>query len=245
MSDDPADQPPSLGVAWEQNADDWVAWARKPGHDSYWQFHRDAFRRLLPEPEGRALDVGCGEGRLPRDLKSWGYDVVGVDVSPTLIRYARDADPSGTYEVADGASLPFPDATFNLVTAFMSLQDIDQYAVAIAEAARVLAAGGYLCFAITHPFQTSGEFHGREPDAPFVMSDSYFHVRRVGGKPYVRDGISMTFHSIHRPLEDYLAAVSAGGLLIDRLVELPDLSEPPGDRWTRMPLFLDVRARKI
>ena len=77
------------------------------------------------------------------------------------------------------------------------------------------------------------------------MRGSYFEVRRVGGRPYVRDGMSMTFHSIHRPLDDYVRAVTDAGFVIERLVETPDLSDPPGARWRRMPLFLDFRARKI
>src|SRR5690242_15898143 len=89
---------------WDAHAESWIAWARKPGHDSYWQFHRDVFRELLPSPSGHALDVGCGEGRLPRDLKSWGYSVVGIDGSPTMIRAAQEADPDGAYQVADGGS---------------------------------------------------------------------------------------------------------------------------------------------
>ncbi|HEY7023840.1 MAG TPA: class I SAM-dependent methyltransferase [Candidatus Limnocylindrales bacterium] len=245
MSDNAELSSGSLAEKWDAEADNWVAWARKPGHDSYWQFHRDLYRRLLPEPAGRVLDVGCGEGRLPRDLKSWGYDVVGVDASATLIDYAREADPGGDYHVADAAELPFPDAAFGLVSAFMSLQDVDRYGVAIREAARVLGPGGSFCFAITHPMQTAGEFHGREPDAPFVITGSYFDERRVGGKPYVRDGMSMTFHSVHRPLQDYVAALAEADLAIDRLFEWPDLSDPPGHRWRRMPMFLDCRAKKI
>ena len=41
-----------LRAAWEENASGFVAWARRPGHDSYWQFHRDLFLELLPEPDG-------------------------------------------------------------------------------------------------------------------------------------------------------------------------------------------------
>jgi hypothetical protein len=39
-----------LREAWERNAADWVRWARKPGHDSYWRFHRDRFLDLVPLP---------------------------------------------------------------------------------------------------------------------------------------------------------------------------------------------------
>src|SRR3954452_15647484 len=182
----------SMREAWEAEAENWVAWARKPGHDSYWQFHRDVFRKLLPPPAGRALDVGCGEGRLPRDMKSWGYEVAGVDGSATMIRYAAEADPQGDYRVADAASLPFDGDSFQLVTAFMSLQDIDDLPEAVREIGPVLAVGGYMCARVTHPFQTAGAFESREPDAPFVGAGSYFEEQRTDGKPSVRDGLSMT-----------------------------------------------------
>ena len=233
-------EPSSLRDAWEEQAENWVAWARKPGHDSYWQYHRDEFRKLLPPPSGRALDVGCGEGRLPRDMKSWGYDVTGVDGSETMIRFARSADPTGDYSVADAASLPFDDESFLLVTAFMTLHDIDDFESALREIGRVLQPGGFLCAAITHPTQTAGEFDSRETDARFVISASYFEERRVGGKPYVRDGMTMIFHSVHRPLRAYFDILSELGLAVDRLFEVPDLSAPADDRWRRMPLFLDL-----
>jgi len=102
-----------------------------------------------------------------------------------------------------------------------------------------------MCVAVTHPMQTAGEFESRATDAPFVIRDSYFESRRIGGKPFTREGMAMTFHSEHRPLQAYFAALTGAGLVVDRLVETPDDSDPPGDRWRRMPLFLDLRARKI
>jgi hypothetical protein len=44
-----------LRVAWEENAAAFVAWARKPGQDSYWQFHRDLFCDLLLPPGRKTL----------------------------------------------------------------------------------------------------------------------------------------------------------------------------------------------
>jgi SAM-dependent methyltransferase len=231
----------TLHDAWEAEATDWVEWARRPGHDSYWQFHRDRFLELLPPPTGLLLDVGCGEGRLPRDLKRLGYDVVGIDASPTLIAHARDADPAGDYRVADAADLPLEGDSVDLVTAFMSLHDIDDLEKAVAEVARVLRPGGHLCLAIVHPINSAGRFEARTADAPFIIGDSYLEPR-----PYAdvveRDGLRMTFTSIHRPLEAYTAALERVGLLIERLVEVPDTTDPPGDRWRRIPLFLHLRT---
>ena len=64
------DEPGDLREAWETHAQDAIAWFRAPDHDSYWRFHRDQFLELLPAPGRRTLDIGCGEGRLSRDLKA-------------------------------------------------------------------------------------------------------------------------------------------------------------------------------
>ena len=50
MADDARTDDQSLRDAWDSVATDWAAWARKPGHDSYWRFHRAAFFALIPRP---------------------------------------------------------------------------------------------------------------------------------------------------------------------------------------------------
>lgn len=233
----------TLRDAWEDEARNWIAWARTPGHDSYWQFHRDQFLEALPPPPRRVVDVGCGEGRLDRDLKRLGYDVVGVDGSPTLVAAAREADPEGRYEVGDAAALPLPNASADLVTAFMSLQDIDDIDAAVREIARVLVAGGHLRAAIVHPINSAGRFPTRELDAVFEIRDSYFEERRTSDT-FERDGLTMTFTSQHRSLERIARTILDAGLLIDHLAEVPDLADPPGSPWRRLPLFLHLGALK-
>jgi SAM-dependent methyltransferase len=233
----------TLRAAWETEAARWITWARAPGHDSYWQFHRDAFLASLPSPPRRAVDIGCGEGRLPRDLKALGYDVVGIDGSPTLIAAAREADPTGTYLIADAASLPLPDASVQLAIAFMSAQDIDDLDGALQEAARVLELGGHLRMAIVHPVNSAGVFSSYQPDAVFEIAGSYLDERRYADT-FERDGLTMTFVSWHRSLERVTRAVFAAGLLVDYLAEPPALNTPAGDRWRRLPLFLHIGAVK-
>ncbi len=231
-----------LRDAWEVNATQWIAWSRAPGHDSYWRFHRDAFLPLVPSPGRLTLDAGCGEGRLSRDLARLGHRVVGVDGSLTMARAAAEhPEAVKTVVRADAARLPVPAGVIDCVVMFMSLQDIDEMEGAIAESARVLARGGHLVIAITHPANTAGAF---EPSSggsqrPFVIRGSWFE-RTHRSDTCERDGFTMTFHSQHRPLEAYTEAIARSGFLIERLREV---TEPdPNDKWHRMPLFLHIRA---
>jgi SAM-dependent methyltransferase len=172
-----------LAAAWEEHAADFVAWARTPDHDSYWLFHRDQFLELLPPPGGRTLDLGCGEGRLACDLKELGHDVVTVDLCPTMVAAASC--------FADAADLPFDDACFDLVVAFMSLQDMDDMDGAIREAGRVLEPGGTFCIAVVHPLASAGRFAGEDASSPFVIEGSYLEAFRYSDS-FARDGLEMT-----------------------------------------------------
>jgi ubiquinone/menaquinone biosynthesis C-methylase UbiE len=167
----------SFNIDWEQEAENWIAWARTPGHDAYWQF-RDAFFELLPPPGRATLEVGCGEGRVARNLAARGHRVTGVDASPTLLQAAREADPAGEYVLGDASGLPFADASFDLVVAYNSLMDVQDMPAAVGEAARVLERGGRFCVCVTHPLVDAGRFSAREGDAPFVIDGSYFGRRR-------------------------------------------------------------------
>jgi len=239
--------PTDLRSAWEANARDFIEWVRLPDHDSYWRFHRDLFLEIVPPARRRTLDLGCGEGRLSRDLKQLGHEVVGIDASPTMVAAAREADPEIDVRLADAAALPFDDGSFDCVVAFMSLQDVDDFAGAIGEAARVLDSGGRFCLAIVHPLNSAGGFEGNDVDSPFVIRGSYLdrsHYRDKVG----RDGLEITFVSEHRPIDAYAEAVARAGLLIERLHEPPvderAVTTARGRRWQRVPLFLHVRALK-
>jgi len=139
---------------WEQEAANWIAWARTPGHDVYWSY-RDAFFELVPPPGRATLEVGCGEGRVCRDLASRGHVVTGIDQSLSLVRAAAEAHPEGIYAIADASALPFDDESFNLVVAYNSLMDMEDMPGAVREAERVLAPGGAFCVCITNPVATS------------------------------------------------------------------------------------------
>jgi SAM-dependent methyltransferase len=236
---------PSLRDLWDRQARAFAEWARAPGHDSYPRYHRDQFLPLLPKAGQRTLDIGCGEGRLSRDLKALGHTVEGVDASSVMVELAREADSSIPVHHADAAALPFPDGHADLAVLFMSLQDIDDYRGAIREAHRVLVPGGRIAIAIVHPINSAGKFASEARDSPFVIAGSYLDLFRYSDH-VERDGLAMTFHSDHRPLEAYFRALEETGFLVEAVREprVPDsaLRSERSERWQRVPLFLHVRA---
>jgi SAM-dependent methyltransferase len=228
-----------LRRTWDEHAEEWARWANAPGFDSYWRFHRDAFFALLPEPGRLTVDLGCGEGRVDRDLLARGHRVVGVDGSPTLAALAAAGVPAVPAVAADAARVPLRTGCADLAVAFMSLQDIADLEGAVAEAGRVLEPRGRLCLAIVHPMNSAGEFQGVEADSPFVVAGSYFAER-----PYTdvieRDGHRVTFASEHRTLTTFSRALELAGFLIEAVREVSP--GEPDDRWSRVPGFLDLRA---
>lgn len=232
---------------WEPEAEDWLRWARTPGHDAYWYYRDGFFDAIVPKPGPRTLEVGCGEGRVARDLAGRGHGVSAIDTSHTLLRHARDADGGGgaSYVLADGASLPFPDDHFDVVVAYNALQVVADMPGTVREIARVLTDGGRLCVCVVHPLSDLGEFASRDADAPFRMRASYFEQTRVE-ETVERDGITMTFRGWTYTLEDYMTALNQAGLRLESLRE-PEPADPPARyaQWRRVPMFLQFRAIKL
>ncbi len=52
------------------------------------------------EPGARVVEIGCGSGGLTKELSGAGFRVLGVDVSPAMIRLARRRAPAAHYRVA-------------------------------------------------------------------------------------------------------------------------------------------------
>jgi SAM-dependent methyltransferase len=120
---------------------------------------------MLPplSPPMRILDAGCGSGSMARLLAARhpGARVVGVDIRPDYVAYARErARTEGLgnlgFEQGDIVRLPFPDASFDLVWSKYVLQWVKDPAAAVADLRRVTAPGGaVVCcnfdgFAVTH-----------------------------------------------------------------------------------------------
>ncbi len=246
-----------VAACWEANAETWTRHARA-GYDLYRDaLNTPAFLAELPPVAGLdGLDIGCGEGSNTRKLAEAGGSMVAVDIAPTFIRHAQEAEaaaPLGIdYRFGDGTALPFPDAKFDFATAFMSMMDMPRQDKALAEAARVLKPGGFLQFSILHPcFAPPYRKVLRDDGRYFDGIDGEIETWRFGAAPAEVKASVVPFRvpRFHRTLSEWVAMIVVAGLTIEHM------AEPHVDAETAraipyladthiVPLFLHIRARK-
>lgn len=99
------------------------------------------------------LDVGCSEGKITAAVAGYlqlpAAAAIGVDV------VSQTPDPAFTFQLADGRRLDFPDASFDLITMFMSAHHFRDAAGMLAEAHRVARPGATLIMR-EHDARTAG-----------------------------------------------------------------------------------------
>ena len=93
------------------------------------------------------LDVGCGGGLLTEELSRMGFSVTGIDRSKESLSVAREHARQGglciDYQVASAESLPFGEATFDVVTCCDVLEHIPNWKDVLKEISSVLKPADY------------------------------------------------------------------------------------------------------
>jgi SAM-dependent methyltransferase len=95
----------------------------------------------------RVLDVGCGAGGFVQLATSRGATTTGMDATPELLAIARRRTPAARFDPGDLESLPYDDASFDLVTGFNSFQYAADPVQGLREARRVVRKGGHVVIA--------------------------------------------------------------------------------------------------
>jgi ubiquinone/menaquinone biosynthesis C-methylase UbiE len=90
----------------------------------------------------KALDLCCGQGNVSEALLSRGCEVIGIDFSPAMLAFARRRAPNAAFIEGDAQDLPFDNAEFDIVVSNLGVCHVPDQPRTLAEARRVLRAGG-------------------------------------------------------------------------------------------------------
>jgi SAM-dependent methyltransferase len=220
---------------WERNAGWWQE-GFTDGADAEYEEQILPLARECLAGAARVLDVGTGEGQIARLIAREGASVViGVDPTIAQLQLAHERGGDAFYARGAADALPFPDHAFDAVVVCLVFEHIADHERAIAELARVLEPGGRFVFFLNHPLLQA-------PNSGWIidhiLDEQYW---RIG--PYLVEDVSMeelapgvVLPFVHRPLSQYVNAMAARGLLIDRMEE----PMPPKGFLARAPEYRDA-----
>jgi ubiquinone/menaquinone biosynthesis C-methylase UbiE len=160
-------------------------------------------RELGRLPAGSSvLDIGCGTGVYLNRFAKLGFVPTGLEPAPSMLEVARRNNPSVRIEQGVATKLPFPDASFDAVTAievhrYLHLDDIRK---SLKEAMRVLRPGGLVITTLVNRYALDGfylvqhlrarkkgiEFDRKNPHCEFFTPHEAEDVLREAGATAVR-----------------------------------------------------------
>ncbi len=139
------------------------------------------YQRADLEQAERVLDVGCGTGVITAELaRRTQGGVIGIDLDPEMVAYARQYDEGAQYEQGDALDLPYPDEHFDIVTCHYLLLWLRDPLLGVREMARVTRIGGSVLVC------AEPDYGGRLdwPELP-VREWQILALRRQGADPVI------------------------------------------------------------
>ena len=137
------------------------------GQDRRWKARLIALASLAPRD--RVLDLACGTGDLTFAAAESSGTVVGLDLTLRMLEHARARGTKPMCVCGDMLALPFPSASFDVVTTGYGLRNVPDLKAALTEMHRVLAPGGRIL---------SLDFN--RPDNPVVRAAYLLYLTAIG-----------------------------------------------------------------
>jgi SAM-dependent methyltransferase len=127
-----------------------------------WSVGGDLVERVGVNPGDEVLDVACGTGNASIPAAQAGGKVTGLDITPELLEQGRRRATEAGVEIewveGDAESLPYDDASFDVVLSTFGCMFAPSHKTAAAEIARVLKPGGRFGIAAWTPDGNIGKF---------------------------------------------------------------------------------------
>lgn len=158
---------------------------------------RHLLNRFAEEVRARGIvgDLGCGPGHVARYLRDQGVRMLGIDLSPEMVRWASQLNPGIEFQVGDLRALDLADESLAGIVAFYSVIHLEpsELESTLREFRRVLAPAGVLLLS-------------------FHIGDDTLHLDELWGAP-----VSLDFHFLQPG--GVIAALRSAGFLVSESVE--------------------------
>jgi SAM-dependent methyltransferase len=133
---------------------EWEGWERAaPLYEDAWsgltrQFVAPLLDLVRIGAGQRVVDIACGPGYVAQEAARRGAEVVGIDFAPAMVRVATARCPGLCFQRGDAECLEAPDRSYDAALINFGLMHFARPPRALAEARRVLRAGGWLGFTV-------------------------------------------------------------------------------------------------
>lgn len=157
-------------------------------------------------PGGKVLDVGSASGRDSAWFASHGFEVLGIDISESLVEIATNLVPNAHFAVMDLMNLDFPDESFDGIWCSCVLLHISRAdaPLAVQEMANKLRPEGVLYLLVKE-----GSTEGLEEDVRYnnaVKFSSYFEVTEIRTMLKNSDLEIVEISDMHKRVDNYRAS---------------------------------------
>ncbi len=237
---------------WNEVAGWYDGWVGQTGSEHHRHLAIPTILNLLDlQPGQHLLDIGAGSGVLAQAIQPIDASYTGIDISPKLIRKARQYHGAcGRFIVGDARNLKriVKASEFDSCAFLLSIQDMNPLKSVFDNAAYALRGGGIVAIVMTHPCfripRQSGWGYETGKQLQYRRIDRYLTPLNIPMKQH-NHGATISFH---RPLSTYINTLAECGFLIDRLDEITTYQQSDDRAEQRanqeIPLFMGLRARK-
>lgn len=247
----------SKDTSWN-NVASWYDEYLEGGEDTYQRkvIFPNLTRLVAPTQGMKILDLACGQGFFSRGFAEAGAEVIGIDLSPNLIEQARKRSPGINFLVSTADAIPaVSDASMDVVTIVLAIQNIENFHGVFSECSRVLKEDGRLFLVLNHPAfripkKSSWGFDEKE-GIQYRRLDAYISESKAEIEMHPGSNKETTV-SFHRPLQAYFKALQKNGFTVERLEEWMSHKKSVGTRAilennarNEFPLFLFLGAIRI
>jgi ubiquinone/menaquinone biosynthesis C-methylase UbiE len=199
------------------------------------------FRRLLSGCQGRALDYGCGYGDIAHAVSAQFSEIIGVDLSPERVEWARHEFSPISFRVCQANSLEFADNAFQTVISIVVINWVTDPDLYLRESHRVLAPGGKLVLAAAAPDRLRNLIRasvGRPSAELGFWSESVPQMTlRLQRHGFQVEGVDCFYDPLRESLDSLKKFVSGMVLLPMRICGMPAFAPYYGVRAVKVHKF--------